>query len=127
MGLNLKDAAALSLVLERDIADLGMIQTQALPSAAQIVAHVALAWQQSLKDYAEQGYAAFRHSFDTVDALAGQSVQVIDQGHILHQGIAQGTDEHGRLRVMTDAGLIPVLVGDVSIRPANSLQDKGTP
>ena len=127
MGLNLKDAAALSLVLERDIADLGMIQTQALPSAAQIVAHLALAWKQALKDYADLGYAAFRNPFDTIDALAGQPVQVIDQGHILHQGIAQGTDEHGRLRVMTDAGLIPVLVGDVSIRPANSLQDKGTP
>jgi BirA family biotin operon repressor/biotin-[acetyl-CoA-carboxylase] ligase len=127
MGLNLKGAAALSLTLEREIADLGMIQTQALPSAAQIVTHVALAWQQALKDYAEQGYAAFRDPFDTIDALAGQPVQVIDQGHILHLGIAQGTDEHGRLRVMTDAGLIPVLVGDVSIRPANTLQAKGTP
>lgn len=127
MGLNLKDAATLSLTLERDIADIGMIQTQALPSTVQIVAHIALAWQQALKDYAEQGYAAFRDAFDTIDALAGQPVQVIDQGHILHQGIAQGTDEHGRLRVVTDTGLIPVLVGDVSIRPANTLQAKGTP
>jgi len=135
MGLNLKDAAALSLALERDIADLGMIQTQlqreqppeTAVSAAQIVAHIALAWQRALKDYAKQGYAAFRDPFDTIDALAGQPVQVIDQGHILHLGIAQGTDEHGRLRVVTDAGLIPVLVGDVSIRPANSFQAKGTP
>jgi BirA family biotin operon repressor/biotin-[acetyl-CoA-carboxylase] ligase len=49
----------------------------------------------------------------------------MDQGKILHQGIAQGTDPFGRLRVMTETGEIPVLVGDVSIRPAHPF--KGTP
>lgn len=127
MGLNLKGATDLSRELEREIADLGMIQTLTAPHPAQIVAHVAQAWQQALKDYAEHGYAAFRQDFDTVDALAGQSVQVMDQGNILHQGIAQGTDQRGRLRVRTATGEIPVLVGDVSIRPTHTFKAKGTP
>lgn len=127
MGLNLSGATALSQVLGREIADLGMIQTQTLPSAAQLVACVARAWQQALKKYAEQGYAAFQEDFDTIDALAGQPVQVVDHGNLLYEGIAQGTDHLGRLRVLTQTGVIPVLVGDVSIRPANTLKTMGAP
>ena len=125
MGLNLSGAAALSQTLGREIADLGMIQAQSLPSPAQLVACMAQAWQQALKDYAELGYTAFKDDFDTIDALAGQPVQVVDHGNLLHEGIAQGTDHLGRLLVTTTAGVIPVLVGDVSIRPANTLKAKG--
>ena len=127
MGLNLRGAASLSEQLGREIADFGQIEHACKRSIhpAHLVAHVAQAWQHALHDYATNGYTAFTHSFDIVDALAGQSVQVMDQGNILHQGIAQGTDSLGRLCVMTATGLVPVLVGDVSIRPAHPL--KGTP
>jgi BirA family biotin operon repressor/biotin-[acetyl-CoA-carboxylase] ligase len=91
------------------------------------VAHLAQAWQQALKDYADHGYSAFKPSFDIVDALAGQTVDVIDQGNILYQGLAQGTDALGRLRVLTETGVIPVVVGDVSIRPMKALTAEGTP
>jgi BirA family biotin operon repressor/biotin-[acetyl-CoA-carboxylase] ligase len=127
MGLNLRGAAVLSAQLGREIADLGQIEHACSRSVhpADLVAHVAQAWQHALHDYTANGYTAFTHSFDIVDALAGQSVQVMDQGNILHQGIAQGTDALGRLRVMTKTGVVPVLVGDVSIRPAHP--HKGTP
>jgi BirA family biotin operon repressor/biotin-[acetyl-CoA-carboxylase] ligase len=127
MGLNLRGAAGLSAQLGREIADLSQIEQACNRpiDPEHLVAHVAQAWQQALQDYAANGYIAFTHSFDIVDALAGQSVQVMDQGSILHQGIAQGTDLLGRLRVMTDTGLVPVLVGDVSIRPAHL--SKGSP
>lgn len=118
MGLNLRGADALSAALGRDIADLQTALPDRSIHPAQLVAHLAQAWQQALQDYAKNGYTAFTHDFDIVDALAGQPVQVMDQGKILHRGIAQGTDQFGRLRVMTDSGLVPVLVGDVSIRPA---------
>jgi len=137
MGLNLRGAEALSAHLDREIADLSQVQQQILnhaqPSAhaatslhpAQLVAHIAQAWQHALDEYARHGYKAFTHSFAIVDALAGQAVQVMDQGQVLHRGIAHGTDALGRLRILTEAGEIPVLVGDVSIRPAHPL--KGTP
>ena len=51
----------------------------------------------------------------------------MDQGKILYQGLAQGTDALGRLRVLTQTGVVPVVVGDVSIRPVNALQAKGAP
>jgi BirA family biotin operon repressor/biotin-[acetyl-CoA-carboxylase] ligase len=130
MGLNLKGADVLSAQLDREIADLSQIQAltdQAFITPATLVAHLAQAWQQALKDYADHGYSAFKPSFDIVDALAGQTVDVIDQGNILYQGLAQGTDLLGRLRVLTDTGVIPVVVGDVSIRPTNALKTEGTP
>ena len=125
MGLNLKGADQLSAQLGREIADLSQIQTLIAP--APLVAHFAQAWQQALKDYAAHGYSAFKPSFDIVDALAGQTVHVMDQGNILYQGLAQGTDLLGRLCVLTETGVIPVVVGDVSIRPATALKMKGTP
>ncbi len=130
MGLNLKGADVLSAQLGREIADLSQIQAltdQALIAPALLVAHLAHAWQQALTDYANHGYSAFKPSFDIVDALAGQTVHVMDQGNILYQGLAQGTDLLGRLRVLTDTGVIPVVVGDVSIRPTNALKAEGTP
>lgn len=125
MGLNLKGADQLSAQLDREIADLSQIQTPISP--AQLVAHLAQSWQQTLKDYADHGYSAFKSSFDIVDALAGQTVDVIDQGNILYQGLAQGTDALGRLRVLTETGVIPVVVGDVSIRPMKASKVEGTP
>jgi len=127
MGLNLRGAAALSAQLGREIADLSQIEQACNQpiDPAHLIARVAQAWQHALHDYAANGYTAFTHSFDIVDALAGQSVQVMDQGNILHHGIAQGTDSLGRLRVRTETGVVPVLVGDVSIRPAHSF--KGIP
>jgi BirA family biotin operon repressor/biotin-[acetyl-CoA-carboxylase] ligase len=127
MGLNLKGADQLSAQLDREIADLSQIISPALISPDHLVAHLAQAWQQALSEYADHGYSAFKPSFDIVDALAGQTVDVIDQGNILYQGLAQGTDPLGRLRVLTDTGVIPVMVGDVSIRPTNALKAEGTP
>jgi len=135
MGLNLKGADQLSAQLDREIADLSQIQAIAnqaltspvLISPASLVAHLAQAWQQALKDYKDHGYSAFKPSFDIVDALAGQTVDVMDQGNILYQGLAQGTDALGRLCVLTETGVIPVVVGDVSIRPTKALKAGGTP
>jgi BirA family biotin operon repressor/biotin-[acetyl-CoA-carboxylase] ligase len=129
MGLNLKGADVLSAQLGREIADLSQIQTftsTVLISPVSLVAHLAQAWQQALKEYADHGYSAFKPAFDIVDALAGQTVHVMDQGNILYQGLAQGTDLLGRLRVLTETGVTPVVVGDVSIRPTTALKAEGT-
>jgi BirA family biotin operon repressor/biotin-[acetyl-CoA-carboxylase] ligase len=125
MGLNLKGADVLSAQLGREIADLSQIQaliSSVHTSPVSLVAHLAQAWQQALKEYLDHGYAAFKPAFDIVDALAGQTVHVMDQGNILYQGLAQGTDLLGRLRVLTETGVTPVVVGDVSIRPTTALK-----
>lgn len=133
MGLNLTGGAELSAHLERPITDLNQIfQSSALRSAnlqptltpATLVIHIARAWQQALIDYKNNGYAAFTHAFSQMDALAGAFVQVNDQGNILHEGLAQGTDEQGRLTILTEAGFVSILVGDISIRPGRAMKEK---
>jgi len=117
IGLNLKEACALSDALGRPIADWSQIADIA---PAQIVASIALAWSRAIAEYASGGYAAFTTRFDRVDALAGHQVDVTDQGQILQTGKASGTDASGRLLLQTDRGMSAIMVGDVSIRPTST-------
>ncbi len=125
IGLNLRGAQALSKQLQREIADVSDIMACAQTPlannnvglcASEIVSTIAQAWQKALDVYATTGYAAFQDLFHSVDVLASQSVQVVDHGRVLHIGIAQGRVGIGRLLVQTEAAVVPVLVGDVSIK-----------
>ena len=116
MGLNLSGAAALSVDLNRPVADLSQILVGHAVDPISLVATLAQAWQRTLHDYAAKGYAAFAPRYQEVDGLLGEHVDVIDQGKLLHTGIARGTDSIGRLQIETASGLLPILVGDVSIR-----------
>lgn len=117
IGLNLHHAISLTETLKRPIADWSQI-TDIAPE--QIVIHIANAWTQAIQEYARTGYASFIARFDQVNALAGQQVEVTDQGKILNTGVALGCDEIGRLLIETGQGSIAVMVGDVSIRSATT-------
>jgi BirA family biotin operon repressor/biotin-[acetyl-CoA-carboxylase] ligase len=125
IGLNLRGARALSTHLGRDVADVSEILASTPNSAelgtaalcpSDIVSTIAQAWQKALDVYAAAGYAAFQELFHSVDVLASAPVEVIDQGRVLHTGVAQGTDSIGRLLVQTATAVVPILVGDVSVR-----------
>ncbi|WP_232338202.1 biotin--[acetyl-CoA-carboxylase] ligase [Bordetella flabilis] len=114
MGMNLCDADRLSSELGRDIAD--WTATRCLAPMSDIVHAVALAWQAALDEVARNGFEAFVERFRRLDALAGRHIRVLDRGAVLHHGIAAGADAHGRLLIRTDAGDIPVSVGEISVR-----------
>jgi BirA family biotin operon repressor/biotin-[acetyl-CoA-carboxylase] ligase len=125
IGLNLRGARALSTHLARDIADVSEILATAPHTAgsdaaalcpSDIVVAIAQAWKKALDAYAATGYAAFQDLYQSVDLLASMPVDIVDQGRVLHTGIAQGTDSSGRLLVQTDSAVVPILVGDVSVR-----------
>jgi len=125
IGLNLRGARALSTHLARDIADVAEILADVSPSSdldtaalcpSSIVVAIAQAWKKALDAYAATGYAAFQDLYQSVDLLASLPVDIVDQGRVLHTGIAQGTDSSGRLLVQTDSAVVPILVGDVSVR-----------
>ena len=116
MGLNLSGASELSAELKRPVADLSHILLEQAIDPITLVAALAQAWQRTLHDYAATGYAGFAARHQEVDGLFGEQVEVIDQGKLLHTGIARGTDSIGRLQIETASGLLPILVGDVSIR-----------
>lgn len=122
MGLNLTDGEELSRNLGRPVADWRATgNTEPVADLCTAIAsawHAGLAWAEShwqpgigLPDLPER-YAVH-------DVLAGCPVQVQDQGVVLMHGLASGIAPDGRLLLRTDAGIQPVMAGDVSIRPSS--------
>lgn len=121
MGLNLHDARALSTSLNRLVADwteiLSCDEHARGVQAHDIVVALALAWSKALAQVVRDGLSGFPGRYAAVDHLLGQHLQVVDGGRILHSGIAGGVNEHGQLLVRTMQGVVPVSVGEVSVRP----------
>lgn len=71
---------------------------------------------ETLQQFERDGFQAFVTRWNALHAHAGQAVVIVDRGAVLHQGIAQGVDEMGRLLLDGSNGRIAVLAGDVSLR-----------
>ena len=124
IGLNLAGAARLTADMGRPIADWSQVSEanaatgQPDHDAVVLVASISRAWSNALNRFAEVGFGGFRADFESMDALSGQAVAIMDLGAVLMEGVACGCDESGKLLVQTAKGLSPVMVGDVSVRPA---------
>ncbi len=70
----------------------------------------------ALRLFARQGFGAFCARWNLRHAWQGETVIIIDNGTVLHEGLAAGVDETGRLLLDTPDGRIAVLAGDVSLR-----------
>jgi BirA family biotin operon repressor/biotin-[acetyl-CoA-carboxylase] ligase len=115
MGTNLTDASALSQALDRPIADWAGVGANV--PIVDVICAVAQAWQRAITELEQNGFQSFVERFAHIDALAGRAVQVLDQGTAIQSGVAKGVDEQGRLLVQTGSGLVPVSVGEISVRP----------
>ncbi len=71
---------------------------------------------QALRAFAATGFAAFSARWNLLHAYQGQPVTIVDRGAVLHEGLAAGVDDGGRLLLDTDAGRIAIVAGDVSLR-----------
>jgi len=80
--------------------------------AATLVSRLA----ETLLQFEQQGLAAFLPRWNALHAYAGQPVVLLDQGRVLHDGIAIGIDPIGRLLLDTAHGRVAVMAGDVSLR-----------
>ncbi|SHH44153.1 biotin--[acetyl-CoA-carboxylase] ligase [Pollutimonas bauzanensis] len=121
MGVNLSDARALSQSLNRQVADWSEIARQdenaAAASAADIVARIAQAWYASLNEATAHGFGDLPARYGKVDFLAGQHINVLDNGRIAQAGIACGINTLGQLMLRTHDGVTPISIGEISIRP----------
>ncbi|WP_353147782.1 biotin--[acetyl-CoA-carboxylase] ligase [Pollutimonas bauzanensis] len=121
MGINLSDARALSQSLNRQVADWSEIvqedQTAATVGAVDIVACIARAWYASLNDATAHGFDGLPARYNNVDVLAGQHINVLDDGRITQAGIACGVNTLGQLILRTHAGETPISIGEISVRP----------
>lgn len=133
LGLNLQDARALSVSLNRTVADWAEVaacdeQAQHADSAT-LVLHIVRAWSEAMAGLVRDGLSGFPARYAGVDHLLGRHLDVVDQGHILYSGIACGVNEQGQLLVNTSPEVVPVSVGEVSVRPwpADSLSKVKAP
>lgn len=119
-GLNLRDARALSQSLDRQVSDwagiAGADARAARAGAATLVARLALAWYEDLNRATAHGFEGLAARYAGVDALEGQWLDVLDDGRLLHTGIACGIDDQGRLLLRGAHGEIAVSVGEISVR-----------
>ncbi|MCD8503871.1 MAG: biotin--[acetyl-CoA-carboxylase] ligase [Burkholderiaceae bacterium] len=115
MGINLSGHTQLQTKLAREVADLG---PEFLPHAAasDLVAALARSWQQTLEKVKRLGFTSCQADYASVDYLANQAVNIIDQGVTITTGIASGLAPDGGLQVKTSKGLETFFAGDVSVR-----------
>lgn len=70
----------------------------------------------SADTFSREGFVAFRQPWQARDLFKGQMIVARD-GQI--SGIGCGIDEHGNYLVETDAGIVPIRAGEVSLRVAS--------
>jgi len=120
IGINVRDASALSLALGRSVADWSQIVQAGVKDEAcdaiHIVARIAQHWQAGIQHLQTQGPGDFAQCYAQVDALADQAVNILNQGAIVLSGIASGVNAQGQLLVRTDGRDVAVTVGEVSVR-----------
>jgi BirA family biotin operon repressor/biotin-[acetyl-CoA-carboxylase] ligase len=73
---------------------------------------------EALEEFDHAGFAAFSERWNRCDAYRGEAVVILENGAVLHQGVAAGVDANGQLLLDTPQGRIAVISGDVSLRPA---------
>ncbi|MCD2518306.1 biotin--[acetyl-CoA-carboxylase] ligase [Massilia sp. G4R7] len=69
-----------------------------------------------LRQFAQHGFGAFCVRWNLRHAWQGETVVILDNGAVLHEGRAAGVDDTGRLLLDTEQGRITVMAGDVSLR-----------
>jgi len=69
-----------------------------------------------LRQFAQSGFGAFCARWNLRHAWQGETVVILDNGAVLHEGRAAGVDETGRLLLDTAEGRVTVMAGDVSLR-----------
>lgn len=78
---------------------------------------------ETLVQFEHEGLGAFTQRWNALHAYQGQPVVILDNGRVLHEGMAVGVDGIGRFLMDTAAGRIAVMAGDVSLRARENWTD----
>jgi BirA family biotin operon repressor/biotin-[acetyl-CoA-carboxylase] ligase len=70
----------------------------------------------TLDEFRRAGFGAFSARWNRLHAWQGRHVAILDNGATLHEGLAAGVDDSGRLLLDCAEGRVNVLAGDVSLR-----------
>ena len=91
-----------------------LLELDTAATAPAVLARIALPLVQALKQFEREGFAPFAERFAARDVLFGRSITTTLAE--VPQGIARGVSAQGALLVQTDAGIVPVSSGEVSVR-----------
>jgi BirA family biotin operon repressor/biotin-[acetyl-CoA-carboxylase] ligase len=69
-----------------------------------------------LCEFEQSGFAPFCPRWNLRHAWQGATVRILDRGEVLHEGMAAGVDDGGRLLLDTAGGRVTIVAGDVSLR-----------
>lgn len=81
-----------------------------------LMANLLSSLAEALVQFEHEGLGAFTQRWNALHAYTGHAVTIIDNGKLLHEGVAVGVDDTGRFLLDTATGRIAVMAGDVSLR-----------
>lgn len=113
IGLNLQIPTSLEQLIGQEVADAPWL---AQMDRNNLMAQLLHSLMAALSEFKVVGFLAFTERWNRLHAHAHQAVTIVDQGQILHQGIALGVDAQGSLILQTDTETLRIHSGDVSLR-----------
>lgn len=121
IGLNVRSVAGISAALREEGGASPALALDDLPDARPLprnalVAALLDALLQALRSFGPSGSGAFLAEWRRLDFLAGRPV-VVTRGRESFTGVACGLADDGSLLVERDGSIVPVVAGDVTLRP----------
>jgi len=113
IGVNLTMPLDLQQRIGRAVADVSELLTH---ERERLLAILLSALSDALADFDARGFAYFVARWNRLHAYTGRTVRILDDGRVLHEGVAVGVDEQGCFLMDTASGRVAVTAGDVSLR-----------
>jgi BirA family biotin operon repressor/biotin-[acetyl-CoA-carboxylase] ligase len=114
IGINLALSESMSAEIGRPVASVPWL---AELDQNMLMATLASGLAEAMVQFEHEGLTAFVPRWNALHAYTGQAVVILDNGKVLHEGMALGVDDIGRFLLDTPVGRKAVMAGDVSLRP----------
>lgn len=113
IGINMAVNEAMSTEIGRPVASIPWL---AELDRDMLMATLVSGLAEALVQFEHEGLTAFTQRWNALHAYSGNAVTIIDNGKLLHEGVAVGVDETGRFLLDTAGGRMAIMAGDVSLR-----------
>lgn len=115
VGMNLRLGVAAGEAIDQAWIDLASARPGPVPERNLLAARLLCRLQEVVDEFGNTGFSSFKTEFAQYDVLAGQPIRV-STARGFEDGVANGVDDTGALRVSTKDGERVVDSGEVSVR-----------